>query len=217
MEIDIIGEPRLESISKMKISHPMSFNKLNGDFLVEATDLIFSYTSAELARVTVNTEVDHKNIGLSKRSFRLGSGTKIDKFQDLLKICFLFIFLCFSTLGADEFREIIKTRWRELRSKSTDPEQTWLIPQPSRSSWGDSREFNKVNLVREMIGYKPRINNKNNAKCMDTYLKGALELELVITKLGLIKDYLPVDAHLLDYLTTDTEGPTGWKYPKLEG
>ena len=66
MEIDIIGEPRLESISKMKISHPMSFNKLNGDFLVEATDLIFSYTSAELARVTVNTEVGHetKNIGL---------------------------------------------------------------------------------------------------------------------------------------------------------
>ena len=38
----------------------------------------------------------------------------------------------------------------------------------------------------------------------------------MITKLGSVKEYLPVDAPFLDYLTTDTEGPTGWKYPKLE-
>ena len=50
-----------------------------------------------------------------------------------------------------------------------------------------------------MIGYKQRINNKNDTKCMDTYLRGALESELVITKLGPVKDYLPVDAPLLDY------------------
>ena len=31
-----------------------------------------------------------------------------------------------------------------------------------------------------------------------------------------MKDYLPVEAPLLDYLVTDTEGPTGWKYPKLQ-
>ena len=95
-------------------------------------------------------------------------------------------------------------------------EQTWLIPQPKRSAWGDSKEFNQVNLVREMVRYKPRINNKNDAKCMDTYLKDAPESELVITKLGSIDDYLPVEAPLLDYLATNTEGSTGWKYPKLE-
>ena len=66
-----------------------------------------------------------------------------------------------------------------------------------------------MNLVREMIGYKPRINNKNDAKCMDTYLKDAPESELVITMLGSVKDYLPVEAPLLDYLATDIEGPTG--------
>ena len=163
MEHNIIEEPRLDFISKMKIYPLMSFSESNGDYLVKATKLISSATFAELARVTVKAEVDckTKNIGLSKCRFRLGSGTKIDKFQDLLKIFLLFISLYFSTLGADEFREIIKTRWRDLRSKSTDPEKTRLIPQPSRSSWGDSREFNKVNLVREMVGYKPRINNKN--------------------------------------------------------
>ena len=51
---------------------------------------------------------------------------------------------------------------------------------------------------------------------MDTYLWNAPESDLVITKLGTVKDYLPVNAPLLDYLATDTEGPTGWKYPKLQ-
>ena len=82
-------------------------------------------------------------------------------------------------------------------------EQEWLIPHLKCSPW--SREFNKVNLVREMVGYKPRINNNNDAKCMNTYLLVAPESELVITKLGPLKDYLPVEAPLLDYLTVETE------------
>ena len=51
---------------------------------------------------------------------------------------------------------------------------------------------------------------------MDTYLKRALESELVMSKLGPEKDYLPFQALLLDYLTVDTKGPMGWKYPKLQ-
>ena len=38
----------------------------------------------------------------------------------------------------------------------------------------------------------------------------------MITKLGKVKDYLPDNAPLLDYLVTDTEGPPRWKYPKLQ-
>ena len=83
------------------------------------------------------------------------------------------------------------------------------------SPWSDSGLFNKVNLVREIIGYKPRINNKNDAKCMETYLLRAPELELVMTKLGPDSEYLPVKAPLLDFLTVETEGYTGWKYPNL--
>ena len=51
---------------------------------------------------------------------------------------------------------------------------------------------------------------------MEKYLWEAPESKLVITKLGKMQDYLPVDAPLLDYLVTETEGPTGWKYPKLQ-
>ena len=51
---------------------------------------------------------------------------------------------------------------------------------------------------------------------MNTYLRKALESELVITKLGTVNDYLPFDARLLNYLATDTEGPDGWKYSKLQ-
>ena len=99
-----------------------------------------------------------------------------------------------------------------MSSKSSNPEQAWLIPQPSRNSLGDTREFNKVSLVSQIIRYKSRINNKNDAKFMDKYHREAPESDLVITKLGKVKDYLPVDAPLLDYLVTDTERPTGWKY-----
>ena len=127
----------------------------------ETTDLISSHSSTELARVTVNTEVDRetKNIGLNKLRFGLGSETKIDKFQNLLKIFrfrlssetkidkfrnllkifSLIIILYSSTLGADAFRTIIEDRLEKLRSKPSNPEQTWLILQPSRMS--DSRNY----------------------------------------------------------------------------
>ena len=59
--------------------------------------------------------------------------------------------------------------------------------------------------MKEIIGYRPRIKNKNDAKCMDTYLNRAPESELVMINLGPDIDYLLVQAPLLDYLTVDTE------------
>ena len=38
---------------------------------------------------------------------------------------------------------------------------------------------------------------------MDKYLQEAPESDLVIKKLGKVKDYLPVDAPFLDYLVTE--------------
>ena len=84
--------------------------------------------------------------------------------------------LYFSTLGAEEFHTIIDRRWEELRSKPSNPEQAWLIPQPSRNSWGDTRDFNKGYLVSQ-IGYKPRISNKKDDKCMDKYLRYLREVQ----------------------------------------
>ena len=107
----------------------------------------------------------------------MGSGTKIDKLQDPLKISIIFIYIFFSTCGPEYFRGKIKERWRDLRRELSTAEQSWLIPHSSRSAWSDSREFHKVSLVREIIGYRPRINNKNDAKCKDTYLKRAPKSE----------------------------------------
>ena len=59
----------------------------------------------------------------------------------------------------------------------SNPEQAWLIPQPSRNSWGVTREFNKLSLLSQIIGYKPRINNKNDTKCMGKYLPEVQEPE----------------------------------------
>ena len=113
-------------------------------------------------------------------------------------------------------QETIGKRWKKLRSKPLTQEQNWLIPESTRNAWSDSRKFNKENLVKVMVGYRPRIINKNDEKCMGAYLRVALESELVMTNLGPDTDYLLVEAPLLDFLTVDTEGPTGWKYPRME-
>ena len=96
---------------------------------------------------------------------REGSRTKVFKSLNLIfliKLFYMLINLCFSMSGAENFQTIIEERWEELRSKPSDPEQAWLIWQPIRNSWGDTKEFSKVSLVSQIIGYKPRINTKNN-------------------------------------------------------
>ena len=209
---NIIGEFRFEPISKVKISHHISKIRTSSGDVAITTDLLSPANSAEPARVMVSTD-DRKQIMIDNCNIGTGSGTKIAKFQDPLKICTLFICIYFTTCGSEYFREKIKERWRDLRREPSTAEQSWLILHPRRSAWSNSREFHKVSIVRDIVGYKPRINNMNDAKCMDTYLKRALESELVMTTLGPDIDYLPVQAPLLDYLT---EGSTGWKYPRLQ-
>ena len=79
----------------------------------------------------------------------------------------------------------------------------WLIPQPEESSWGDSKAINKVNLEKEIIGYKPRINTNGDAKNMNIYLNRSSKDKLIPTKTGLSEGYLPMGAPLLDFLTVD--------------
>ena len=143
-------------------------------------------------------------------------GTKLDELRNSLKISFIFICIFLSTCGAEYFRGKIVERWRNVRLEHSTEEQSWLIPHPTRSAWSASREFHKVSLVKHIVGYKPRINNQNDTKCMDTFLKQVPESDLVMTNLGPDKDYLPVQTPLLDYLTVEIKGSTGWMYPKLQ-
>ena len=71
-ENDIIEKLRSESTSKIKISH--------------STDYISPGTFTELARV-VSADIDCKKLGVNKSRVGLGSGTKIDKVQNLLSCC----------------------------------------------------------------------------------------------------------------------------------
>ena len=97
-ENNIIGEFRSEPVSKAKISHHIMRNKLDKEDVIEITDFTSPCTS-ELARVTISVDIDRKNLGVNKSRIRLGSGTKIDKFPDLLVICIFFMSLYFSTYG----------------------------------------------------------------------------------------------------------------------
>ena len=67
-----------------------------------------------------------------------------------------------------------------------------------------------------MIGYRPKINTKDDERNMRTYLKKSFKDKLVIPKTGLDKEFLPMGAPLLDFLAVETEGSAGWKYPRPE-
>ena len=127
MKTNIFGEFRSEPFSKVKISHHIrNFKASKGDVVITA-DLLSPGNSAELARVMLSTD-DCELVKIDNRNIRIGSGTKIDKLQDLLKFCALFIFIYFSTNGAAYFKEKIEERWRELRREPSPAEQSWLIP-----------------------------------------------------------------------------------------
>ena len=87
LETNNIGEFRSEPISKVGISHHISRG-----VTMFTTDLLSPGNSAELARVTVSTD-DREQLSTDNCRFRLDSGSKIDKFWDLLMICVLFIFI----------------------------------------------------------------------------------------------------------------------------
>ena len=89
-------------------------------------DIIGELRSESISKVTVSADIDRKKLGVNKSRIGLGSETKIDKFQDLLIICILFMS---STCGVNEFRDIIEKRWRKLRSQPIQPEQTFQLHQ----------------------------------------------------------------------------------------
>ena len=165
----------------------------------------------------------HDNVGISLFPNFSNFSAKFGRVQvpkHNLKIKRIWVYLTlitlnFSGIRATEFKQSIEKRWDE-RNKTSTPDQTWLIPQPTSSSWGDSNDYNKVNLVKNIIGYKPRINTKNDKKNMRSYLEKSSKSELVIPKGGTNERYLPMGAPLLDFLAVETEGLAGWKYPSLK-
>ena len=126
------------------------------------------------------------------------------------------ITLYFSGIGASEFKQIVEKRLDEERNRISTPSQTWLIPHPKSSSWGDLKDYNKVSLVKNIIGYTPRITTKGDERNMIIYLERLSKFELAIPKEGTNKRYLLMGAPILDFLAVEAEGLAGWKYPSLK-
>ena len=94
-------------------------------------------------------DIDFKNLGVNKSRIKLGSGAKIDKFQELLVICILFIKLYFSICGANEFRNISEKRGR--RSQHIEPEQTLELHQDAEEKSCSQAELLSVLRFRDSI------------------------------------------------------------------
>ena len=92
-----------ESNDKVKIYHQIVYNIPSSEELNKNTVLTPLGSSTELARVTVRAGSDHKGIRVYNWSFELGSGSKLEKFLNLLIFISLFNVLFFSIYRANEF------------------------------------------------------------------------------------------------------------------
>ena len=80
------------------------------------------------------------------------------------------IYLLFRLLTTEEFRRRIKKRMLQQRRMDVSPQMMMLIPPQERKVWGEKRIGNKVDMIAEMVGYKPRINSGRDDPCMSLYL-----------------------------------------------
>jgi len=122
----------------------------------------------------------------------------------------------FRLMTTGEFADTVERRIKEKRSKRVDDHMRMLIPQCGEKVWGEKRIGNKVDMISEMIGYKPKINRGRDEACMEKYL-GRVSRSGLDRPSMLHKDqFLPAEAPLLDYLVESTRHGDGWKYPRVE-
>ena len=125
-------------------------------------------------------------------------------------------FHVFRLLSTEDFTRTIKRRTEDERSKEYDASMRMLIPQLGEKLWGEKRIGNKVDMIAEMVGFRPRINTGRDAICMDSYLSAVSKDGLDHPTMLQRDQFLPVGAPLLDYLVENSRNSEGWKYPKLE-
>ena len=124
--------------------------------------------------------------------------------------------LYFRLLTTESFQRRIEERWLGERSKEYDDSMRMLIPQEGEKLWGEKRIGNKVAMIAEIVGFKPRINTGNDTRCMQRYITRVSRNGLDQPSMLRMDQFLPVRAPLLDYLVECTRKVGGWKYPKME-
>ena len=140
--------------------------------------------------------------------------------RDLQEVAEIFIWTFnlyfFRVLSTEDFVRRIKRRIEGERAKQYDESMRMLIPQIGEKAWGEKRVGNKVDMIGEMVKFKPRINTGNDNACMKKYLYRVSRDGLDQPSMLRRDQFLPVDAPLLDYLVESSKNVVGWKYPRLE-
>ena len=131
--------------------------------------------------------------------------------------CILYIIISyFSSVDTEEFRKRIKERLIKQRSKEFNPSLSLLIPQEGEKVWGEKRKANKVEMLGQLVRYRHKINTGKDDIYMRKYLTKVSKMGLNKPDYLRTKEFLPIDAPLVDFLIEDTTGLDGWKYPKLD-
>ena len=124
--------------------------------------------------------------------------------------------LYFRLLKAGELEDAVKRRLELQRSKTVKELMSLLVSHRGEKVWGEKRVGSKVEMVAQIVGFRPKINTGRDTSCMDVYLnrvsRSGLDMPTMMTQ----EQFLPAGAPLLDFLAYDTRKPEGWKYPKAE-
>ena len=180
-----------------------------------------------------------------ERLYKRGRGMLLAKFYAMMRSCRSFIFksvgmelepflimttvassiynvfscsniLFFRLLKTAELEEAVRHKIAEQRSKPVVDGMSLLLTHTGEKVWGEKRVGSKVAMIREIIGYTPKINTGRDQINMQRYItrvsKTGLDMPTILT----MEQFLPAGAPLLDFLIHDSRKLEGWKYPKLE-
>ena len=95
----------------------------------------------------------------------------------------------------------------------------FLIPQRDSVQWGEGRDLDKGDIMRELIGdgKRPQMGKRRDSECMAKYLERIDVSGLQDPKLTSWGSFVPCKSPLLDYLVVAMEEKDdNWRFPRLD-
>ena len=125
-------------------------------------------------------------------------------------------FVLFRNLDTLALVSMARERIQEKRRQRSLPHDNLLIKQPRERLWGDKRLLGKFNFIEKLTGFKKRMTDHKDDRCMTAYLKAVMKDGLNHVELSSLRAFLPGGAPLLDFLAIDLERIDCWAYPARE-
>ena len=106
---------------------------------------------------------------------------------------------------------------KECRMENPDTNHDLLVPRVKEDIWSKNGAAYKANLIRELTGRYPVMNQFHDAECMDKYLQTVMQDGLQDPGLVSPDQFLPAGSSILDFLAVSTERRDTWRIiPKDE-